>query len=59
LKEPRWQATNKIDAENLKDNPRQLGKGQGRLIGPAPLKPDQKIWGGSIHQFLWRVRARQ
>jgi hypothetical protein len=29
-----------IDGERLKDNPRRLGKGQARLVGLAPLKPE-------------------
>ena len=54
LKEPGWTAANKIDAENLKDNPRRLGKGRIRLVDPAPLKPGRKFRRGRIHRFLWR-----
>jgi hypothetical protein len=41
----------------FQDNPRRLGKGRVRLVGPVPLKLDRKVrWGGSIHQFLWHIR---
>jgi len=44
-----------IDVERLMDNPRWLGKGQGRLVGLAPLKPERNFGsGGRIHQFLWQ-----
>ena len=49
----------KTVADRFKDNPRQLGKGQVRLVGLAPRQSDRKAdCGGRIHQFLWqRSRA--
>ena len=43
LKEPGRTAASKIEAGNLRDNPRRLGKGRVRLVDPAPLEPDRKI----------------
>ena len=36
-------AANKIEAESLRDNPRRLGKGWVRLIGPVPLKSSLRV----------------
>jgi hypothetical protein len=33
----------KIVTVCFQDNPRRLGKGRVRLVGPVPLKPDRKI----------------
>jgi hypothetical protein len=34
---------NEIVPGRFKDNPRQLGKGGARLVGSAPLKPDETL----------------
>jgi hypothetical protein len=45
----------KKDDGSFRDNPRRLGKGWVRLVGPSPPRSDRKAGGGGrIHQFLWR-----